>query len=125
MSDKTKIRVAHRTDADKFNDTMMEVESLTSVERVISAFGALVLCWFIGLVCIAVPVLHFFLVPLAFFAGIGAFIYKLRLHERRTETEVKCPSCKARLLIKAGTFNWPLKETCGECRSGLLITPVN
>jgi hypothetical protein len=122
LSDETKVRVAHRTDADKFHMTTMDVKSLTPFDRVTSAFGALIFCWFIALVCVAIPVLHFFLVPLGLIAGVVAFFYKLQLHERRKQTEIKCPSCEKPLVIKAGSFNWPLKETCGECRSGLLIT---
>lgn len=118
---KTPVRVSNRTDAEKFNYVVMEVQHLSMFERSISAFGALVICWFAAVLFVAIPVMHFVLVPLGLIAGVAAFIYKLTRHERKSETNIKCPSCKAALKLKAGAFNWPIKENCGECRVGLLI----
>lgn len=117
------VRVSKRTEADKCNYTTMEVEHLSMFERMFSAAGALAVCWFAGVIFIAVPVMHFVLVPLAAVAGLVAFGFKLTRHERRTETSIKCPGCMALLRVKPAAFNWPIKENCGECRIGLIIEP--
>lgn len=119
----TPVRVQHRIEADKFSDATMEVETISTLGRIGSAFGALLLCWVIAALCILIPVMHFFLVPLGVIAGVVAFFVRLRLGSRRTATELKCPACQAPLHLKAGSFNFPLKESCGACRSGLIISP--
>jgi predicted RNA-binding Zn-ribbon protein involved in translation (DUF1610 family) len=118
---KTPIRVSHRIEAEKFVDTYMQVENIPAFDRAMSATGALVVCWFLAIVFIAIPVLHFFLVPLAALAGVVAFVVRLRLHKRRQATEFKCPNCGERLVAKAGSFNFPMRESCSNCRSILVI----
>lgn len=120
----TPVRVQHRIEADKFYDSSIEVERLAPPARLLAAFVALGICWFAAILFVFIPVLHFVLVPLALIGGIVVFITRFNLHLRRRSIELKCPACQAPLPIKAGSFNFPMKESCGSCRSSLIITEI-
>ena len=121
LLEKTKVVVAHRTDASVFNHAVVDITHLSPVDRWLRAAAALGACWVAAAVFILVPVLHFFLVPSAFLAGIGAFIYKVRLKELMSAALLKCPQCQKELPLKKAAFNWPRRETCNQCRTSLTI----
>lgn len=116
------VNIAHRTNAEISGQFTMAVKHLSLLERMKSAFIYLLAWWLAGVACVLVPVLHFVLVPLAALGGIGAFFYRLRLKEFRLDTVIECPACKAKLELKKAAFNWPLRETCNECRAAFNIT---
>jgi hypothetical protein len=125
MAHKEKVNIAHRTNESITNQSAIKVFHLPLIEPVMGAFTYLVGCWFAAVVFIFIPVLHFVLVPLAGLGGIGAFFLKLHLKELRSESTIKCPACKARLILKKAAFNWPMRETCDECRTALNITQAS
>lgn len=116
--------IRHRIDDRLHSQSKMDVVELSFYHRFLGALISLLICWAAAALAILIPVLHFFLVPLGLIAGLGIFIYKIRLKHRRSQTELVCPSCQAEFVVKSGSFNWPILETCSECRSDLKILPT-
>jgi hypothetical protein len=89
------------------------------LKRGLKAFG---INFFLAIVSIFIPVLHFFLVPLflflAFYQGIGKFkqAFSLNLNEEM------CPICSTQLNRGLGYFEDDMIRTsCESCRTKLVI----
>ena len=121
----TRVRIQHRTNEAVSNEAVLEVAHLAPPERLFRAFIGLIVCWLVAGLCILVPVLHFFLVPMGALAGIGVFFYKIRQMELRSATKIDCPKCGSKITLKKAAFNWPMRDTCNACRTELTIEPVN
>ncbi len=117
----TPVLIAHRTDSSVSYRSSLESKEMTMSERISGAVGGLLICWVAAVIFIAVPVLHFFLVPTALLGGVAVFISKIQLRHQRGAANVKCPACGATVPLKKAAFNWPIRETCDTCRVALTI----
>ena len=118
----TPVRIALRTDAGLEVNGELPTRHLHLPERLINGAKFLGLFWLIGLFCVLIPVMHFFLVPLAAIAGIVMFFVKFSQREVRQSGSIKCPKCGQVITLKGGTFNWPLTDSCPNCRYGFVVT---
>ena len=121
----TPVRIALRTDTSLAVDGELPTRHLHMQERVLNGAKFLGLFWLVGALCVLIPVMHFFLVPLAAIAGLVIFFLKISQKEIRQNGSIKCPKCGHVIALKGGTFNWPLTDTCPNCRFGFVVTPKN
>lgn len=82
-------------------------------------------CWAVGVLSIAIPIVHFFSVPILLLVGpvLGFIIYKL--HTGSVEIldgRGQCPDCSAALNLENKTDTWPLVAKCTACGADLTIT---
>ena len=88
--------------------------------RALQYFGA---CWGLAIFCIALPILHFFLVPGLLIAGplLGFYIFD--------QASVvlggfgKCPKCSEELKIERGPEKFPMKDVCSRCYENVRVQP--
>ncbi len=118
----TPVRVSLRTNTDVFKDGTLSTRHIHIQERLLNGLKFLGLFWLVGALCVLVPVMHFFLVPLAAIAGVVVFVMKFSQTEVRETGSVACPNCGTLVVLKGSSFNWPIIETCSNCRYGLNIT---
>jgi len=103
-------------------DATVRVVSFGRSVRLRRALSGLVLAWLLAVVCIFIPVAHFFLVP--GFLGLGAYLFASRW---RTSSSVMrafgtCPDCDASQDFQmAGNWNPPHRVTCNGCQRSLVL----
>ena len=90
-------------------------------ERMKRALRLLALCWGIGLFCVILPLVHFFLVPSFLIAGpiCASIVYakdRMILGGKGT-----CPHCKKDLPIAKSPDRWPLSDLCTACQNAVSI----
>lgn len=93
----------------------VRVLQLSTLARCMRAGKRLILCWLIALLSVAIPGLHFILVPGFFIAGIIVFGITLREKFRIAGGEASCPACKTSYEIAEQAFRFPLEIICPEC----------
>jgi len=118
----TTVGVMLRNDPVNRKRADLKVTTLSRAGRLVLALRYLGISWLIALLCVLVPVLHFFLVPLGLFAGIVLFVRKYSLRHFMEKGQVACPKCGAGILLEANAFNWPRREFCTQCRNEIVIT---
>ncbi len=85
------------------------------------SLGSLGLCWIVGLVCVAVPVLHFVLTPMALICGpfVAVFVYiKTQKLPKFVKGSVECLHCKTSTAFDFVEAKPPLYTVCEACRNG-------
>lgn len=117
------VLVRHRTNAALKYQTHLSVGTLSTFERLKSGFMFLGLSLLVAALFALVPILHFILVPIAFLGGLFLFFKNLQISDYRFTSPVKCPQCEKSFELKAGSFTWPMKENCPECRAEIRIEP--
>ena len=125
LSHLTPVRISLRTDTTLSADGELPTRHLYLPERLLNGAKFLGLCWLIGLLCVLIPVMHFFLVPLALVAGLVMFFVKFSQREARQSGALRCPKCSEDIAFKRGTFNWPLTGSCPSCRYGFVVLRKN
>ena len=104
------------------NDATVRVASFGRSVRLRRALSGLVLAWLLAVVCIFIPVAHFFLVP-GFFA-LGAYLFYSRWVTRTSVTEANgtCPDCNSHQPFDiSGNWNPPHRVTCNSCQRSLVL----
>lgn len=90
-------------------------------ESTLKALKSLGICWVVGVLCIAVPILHFVLTPAALLAGPVAAIlvyFKTQKLPKRLSGTVECLHCKTNTSFLFENAKPPLYEMCKNCRTG-------
>lgn len=119
------IAISHRTDVTHLYQREVDVRTLSFSERLLNGVKGLAVCWLAAIAFVFVPVMHFFLVPLAALAGLILFFRKASLKEVIAETVIICPVCKNQIKVSGQAFNWPIREMCENCRNDLVLDPVS
>ena len=99
------VQIVHRTDPSLFSNATVNVRPLLWPERLRNALKNLALWWLAAIAFIFVPVLHFFLVPLAFVIGLFFCFRSYRFRNHLAAIEVACPRCKSGIELKSQAFN--------------------
>lgn len=110
--------------AGKDGSAELALASYSPAERRARALKALAGCWLGAIVAIAIPVLHFILVPLLLLAGpLGAYLL-YRQAALLPGAAIRCPSCGAQASITKSAPNWPLFVHCAGCGNFIKIRPA-
>lgn len=97
------------------------IRQLNTGDRVKAGLGWLGVSWLIAIVCIALPVIHFVLVPLFLLLGPVGFLYGYRSSERIESGTGSCPACSAAIAFPRGRYLSSYKDTCPKCLHALYI----
>jgi hypothetical protein len=110
-----------------FKETVLTdpVQNFVKSEIIIKALKQLALYWSIAAVCILIPLLHFFLVPL--FLMLGLFKGYRSLHNKRkiTKCDYICPQCKQMSSLRNIYFESEARVNCNQCLSQLVLLQKN
>lgn len=119
---KNKFKWILRTNDFKSNPLEASIVVCDRTQAVTRGLGQLVKFWIIGLFCILIPVLHFFLVPAFFITGIYFLIKSLKYKYRIENTgSALCPSCQKKIEIKALWFESQVRFGCSHCSEQLVL----
>ncbi len=111
------VEVRLRSGAPETTRGNVRVEIFSPHQRMRRALNGLGLSWGAALVCVFLPFAHFFLVPLALFAGPFVAIFLYRIPSVILPTTVPCPKCQAPVFIERAPERWPIPELCTKCTS--------
>jgi hypothetical protein len=102
----------------------LAVVVLTKSARLKRALRHLAAVWGGAALAIAVPLLHFILVPLLFLAGPVVAVRAFRARVRAdAKTSIGCPKCAALVSLESPRYGWPLRFDCRECGVGFTASP--
>lgn len=91
-------------------------------ERVYRAVKRLGTFWLLAAAAVFIPVLHLFLVPALFIAGIVGAVASLRHAEEYEEFESECPACGETCRFDPGReLRLPRRMRCPECDVALIL----
>jgi hypothetical protein len=99
-----------------------ELVACKESESLIKGVKDLLKFWGLALLCIFIPVLHFFLVPSFLLLGIYMLFkgikYKFRVQTPGTEI---CPACQKPLDIKSMWLESSIRFSCQHCATQLVL----
>lgn len=90
-------------------------------ERTVRAMIRLGVFWALAVVSIAVPFLHFCLVPLLFVAGPFAAWLAYRQKSVVLGGVATCPKCRKPVRVEKGPDEWPGQAQCAGCEAWLSL----
>ena len=103
-------------------DAVVRVVSFGPPARLRRALTGLGVAWVLAIVCVFIPIAHFFLVP--GFLGFGVYLFVSRWMVRSSVRQAHgtCPDCDARQEFQI-TGNWspPHRVTCNDCQRSLVL----
>lgn len=73
---------------------------------------------------IAVPILHFVLVPLFLIATPIGALMAYGIESQFVEARAKCPECQCDFKIAKGKPVFPYKDVCATCHRAVIIEPL-
>jgi DNA-directed RNA polymerase subunit RPC12/RpoP len=111
-----------RTNDFKVSPIVGSVEICNQRELVVQAIKKLGLFWGIGIVCILIPVMHFFLVPTFLILGVVLAARTLKFKHRMKAATYDCPECKKKNIIKELWFKDDEHIRCEHCSVQLFVT---
>ena len=117
----TAVTVNVRNDLEKQSVTQLSICSLSTLGKLKYATKSLAICWGIALLCVFIPVLHFFLVPLGLIIGLFLFYRNFQFQELLIDGKISCPACRHDFEAKKIAFNWPKQESCSACDLELIL----
>lgn len=91
-------------------------------ERSRRALKLLGTCWGIGLFCVILPIVHFFLVPGMFIAGIFGFLHMSKQTTLVLGGKGICPECKKEFRVAKAADKFPMAETCENCNTSVSLS---
>jgi hypothetical protein len=101
------------------------VQNLTLASRLgraaVRGFGFL--C--ISILCIAIPILHFLLVPIGLLITVLVVISSFAVNKMILSGEGQCPSCLRPVTIYKRSFGFPFEDVCENCHRRLVISSNN
>jgi len=102
----------------------VDVTVLTRPERLKRALARLGAVWGAAIFAIAIPILHFILVPGLLLLGPVVAVLAFRARVRAdANTGIGCPKCGSPVSAVGGTYGWPLRLACGECGIRFTASP--
>src|SRR4051794_26708744 len=121
MSSGEPCAVAVQSDSGKTSRGEVRLKTWDRKEGTRRALRFWLYCWILSLLSVALPVLHFLLVPGFFIAGpFGAWIVSTQ-GSSILGGETTCPDCGTFLPISAGPDTWPLRDLCAGCQNRMKI----
>lgn len=90
-------------------------------ERIVRALKYGASCWGLALLSIAIPLLHFVLVPLFFLSGPLVALFILGQHTVILGGEGTCPDCHKFMTIVRSRYQFPFSDTCESCFASLKV----
>jgi hypothetical protein len=117
----TQVTVLVRNDLDKQSSAELMIESLSAGGRFKRALKPLAICWGAAILCVLIPVLHFFLVPSGILLGLFLFYRQMTFHELLVGGLITCPQCSQGYQVATAAFNWPKRENCPQCEAELIV----
>lgn len=96
-------------------DGVCYVEVLSGTRRTMKALKVLLIWVVVGLASIAIPILHFFTVPIFLLAGIIFAGYSYSVRSVVLGGSGSCPYCDRPFVIVKSREHWPLRDQCAEC----------
>lgn len=115
------VTVSVRNDLEKQSVSQLSVCSLSTGGKFKYATKSLAICWGIALLCVFIPILHFFLVPLGLIIGLFLFYRNFKFQELLLDGQISCPGCQHQFQAKTVAFNWPKQESCSACGLELIL----
>ena len=119
-----RVQISVPVDAEKISGASALLSELSFGDRIAAAVKVLLLWLVAAIVCVAIPVLHFFLVPLAALIGLISFARQFKRTLRLVSGEFDCPVCKAKLEYDRSAFQWPKRQECVHCHAKLSIETI-
>lgn len=102
----------------------VDVVVLTRPERMKRAVARLGAVWGAAILSVAIPILHFVLVPGLLLLGPVVAVLAFRARVRAdVHSGIDCPKCGSRVSATNATYGWPLRLACVECGSRLTANP--
>jgi hypothetical protein len=121
MASGTACAVVVTSDTGKSSPGEVRLEHWDKKARTKRALKFWLYSWAAALLCVALPVLHFVLVPTLLLVGpLGAWIVSTQ-GSSVLGGECKCPDCGMFLPLTGGTDDWPLKDLCVHCQNRMKI----
>lgn len=106
---------------DKSSTVSIEVTSVSGTQKRKEFLKNIGLFFFLALLFIPVPGLHFVLPAVFVVVGIVKAKKSLRYHYHLKECELSCPECKNSLSIKARYLEQEFIVDCTNCRNQIKI----
>ncbi len=99
----------------------VEVQMWGLPQRRLRCLRTLGIWWGLALVSIAVPILHFILVPLFLLIGLVAAPVAMQRKSMVLGGKGRCPFCAEPFVIVAHPDRWPLRDICTACHRHVSI----
>ncbi len=99
----------------------VDIVTWSAKERSRRALKTLGMCWGVGLFCVILPLVHFFLVPALFIGGIVMFARLSAQESLVLGGEGPCPECGKTFRIAKATNRFPMDELCEHCKASVSI----
>jgi len=111
--------------SDKEKIGEVRIKTFHQKERIVRGLKFLGIFWGSAIFAVFIPMLHFILVPLLFFAGIIVATFVSQTRSVVLGGESICPKCESFLPIVRSNNQWPLTDLCLNCRSTITISKVD
>ena len=101
----------------------MEVVEFSEQGRVKRAWMMALKCLGVTVLCVFIPVAHFFLVPLGLLVVTPIMtIYTFRVKTKILSAKVDCPACHKPLNVLTNKERYPFYENCSSCHRQIALT---
>lgn len=122
MATKEQITVYLKGNEGKVNNGVMTFVSYTNADRMKRAATAWGVCWLIAIVCIAIPIAHFFLVPGFAIAGPVLAFFRYRQLDKKEKVVGVCPYHNEETTLELeATDQLPKWVYCPVCNGSLQL----
>ncbi len=122
--DEIKLPVRVHYGEDKVADGQVLLKIFSRGERVRRSLVVFSIWFVVALMAIAVPLLHFVLVPLFVFVGLVHASFRWGVISGILSGSGTCPACGAGFVIAAKPDRWPFGELCDGCSRQLVVTKL-
>ncbi len=101
----------------------MEVLEFSEQGRVKRAWMMALKCLGATVLCVFIPVAHFFLVPLGLLVVTPIMtIYTFRVKTKILSATIDCPACHKPLNVLTSQEQYPIYENCSSCHRQIALT---
>jgi hypothetical protein len=101
----------------------MEVLEFSEQGRVKRAWMMALKCLGATVLCVFIPVAHFFLVPLGLLVVTPIMtIYTFRVKTKILSATIDCPACHKHLNVLTSQEQYPIYENCSSCHRQIALT---
>ncbi len=101
----------------------MEVLEFSDQGRVKRAWMMALTCLGATVLCVFIPVAHFFLVPLGILVVTPIMtIYTFRMKTKILSASITCPACNKPLTVLTSQEQYPIYENCSSCHRQITLT---
>ncbi|GEM_PF-649147 len=99
----------------------IEIQYWEKRERTLRALKFTGLCWAAAFISIALPIVHFVLVPAFLLLGPIVGLGVLNRESQILRGSGLCPHCQAPFVIAKAPNQLPLSDVCTSCRAEVLV----